>query len=369
MTHHIVVLGAGYAGLAAAKRLAHLMRGNDVRVTLVNRDDRFVERVRLHQLAAGQDLHEWRLSQLLSGSEVELVVATVTGIEPEARAVQLDTAPHTLGYDILVYALGSSADLAGVPGVREHAHTVAGAQQALEVRTRLPTVDRGGRVVVVGGGLTGIETAAEVAESRPDLHVVLVSTDTVGGWLSQRAQRHLQQALAGLGVTVREGLRVAAVHANTLVTDGGQDLHNDAIIWAAGFAVPPVAADAGFAVDARGRMVVDDRLRSISHPQVYGVGDAAAAPTPGGTETRMSCQTGLPMGQYAAKAITRTLAGHEPAPIRIRYVWQNISLGRHDGITQFTRFNDEPVPFVLTGRAAARFKELITRGAAWAARR
>lgn len=130
------------------------------------------------------------------------------------------------------------------------------------------------------------------------------------------------------------------------------------VVWAAGFRVPALAADAGLAVDDAGRMIVDDRLRSVSHPTVYGIGDAAA-------RIRMSCQTSLPMGQYVARA----LAGRTSAAHRVRYVWQNISLGRRNGITQFTRADDSPVPAVLTGRTAARFKEAITRAAAWSARR
>ena len=191
----------------------------------------------------------------------------------------------------------------------------------------------------------------------------------MGGWLTLPAQQHLRRALERLGVTVHEGSCVTAVAPDGVALADRRHLSADTVVWAAGFAVPALARQSGLAVDARGRMLVDDRLRSVSHPQVYGIGDAAAAPTPGGTQTRMSCQTGLPMGQYVTGAIARTLAGREPKPVRIRYVWQNISLGRRDGVTQFTRADDTPLDLVLTGRPAAYFKELITRGAAWTVRR
>ncbi|MGH3830042.1 MAG: hypothetical protein ACRDRS_06245 [Pseudonocardiaceae bacterium] len=83
----------------------------------------------------------------------------------------------------------------------------------------------------------------------------------------------------------------------------------------------------------------------------------------------MSYQTGLPMGRYVSREIARMSYGRAPKPIRIRYVWQNISLGRRDGITQFTRTDDSPVGVVLTHRTSARFKEAITRSAAWMAQR
>ncbi|MFE7118738.1 oxidoreductase, partial [Streptomyces sp. NPDC057654] len=90
---------------------------------------------------------------------------------------------------------------------------------------------------------------------------------------------------------------------------------------------------------------------------------------PGGAASRMSCQTGLPMGAYAARSVVASLTGRTPAPLRLRYVWQNISLGRHDGLTQFTRRDDTPVDAVLTGRPSARFKEAVTRGTVLALRR
>jgi NADH:quinone reductase (non-electrogenic) len=363
--HRIVVLGAGYAGLGAAKRLARGVRSTDVRLTLVDRGERFVERVRLHQLASGQDLEARPLSEVLAGTGVELVVATVTGIDLDGQTVHLDTAPHALPYDVLVYALGSGADLGAVPGVREHAFSLADARSALQLREHLADVAPGGPVVVAGGGLTGIEAAAELAEARADLRIHLVSASPLGGWLSEPARRHLRRALDRLGVTVHAPRRITAVGPDAVLLDDGQELAVAAVIWAAGFAVPRLAADAGLAVDARSRMVVDDHLRSVSHPQVYGIGDAAAAPTPGGTEARMSCQTGLPMGQYLARQVAGTLNGRRPKPIRIRYVWQNISLGRRDGVTQFTRTDDSPLPLLLTGRASAWFKEAVTRGAAW----
>jgi hypothetical protein len=76
----------------------------------------------------------------------------------------------------------------------------------------------------------------------------------------------------------------------------------------------------------------------------------------------MSCQTALPMGVQVADGIAAVLTGRDPKPLRMRYVWQNISLGRLDGLTQFVRTDDRSVEFVLTGRTAARFKEIITRG-------
>lgn len=339
MTPRVVILGAGYAGLSAAG----LLRGANVHLTVVNRVDHFVERVRLHQVAAGQDVKHWPLP-----SE-GLVVGTVDGIDLENKVVH--AGPQEIPYDTLVYALGSSADVDSVPGVREHAFTVADLESATKLRAQTPS-----EVVVVGAGLTGIETATELAEMYPRLRVNLVADGPVGGWLSARAQKHLAKVLARMDIEVHNG-RVVKVCPDMVTLDTGHRLLG-MVVWTAGFRVPDLAREAGLAVDDTGRIVVDDWLRSVSHPDVYAIGDAA-------TGRRMSCQTGLPMGKYVGKVI----AGRTTKPARIRYVWQNISLGRRDGVTQFTRADDSPLWAVMTGRFSAWFKEFITRSAAWSARR
>jgi NADH dehydrogenase len=121
-TPHIVVLGAGYTGLTAAKLLA---KRTGATVTLVNNRDRFVERMRNHQLASGQRLRDLPLHDLLAGAGTRLVVDRVTRIDPEQRHVELAASGEPIGYDLLVYALGSHPDLHSVPGAAEHATPVA----------------------------------------------------------------------------------------------------------------------------------------------------------------------------------------------------------------------------------------------------
>lgn len=144
MTTRIVVLGAGYSGQIAARLAA---RGKDTAVTLVNERPQFVERVRLHQLASGQELREVPLATLLKGTGVELVIDRATHLDLDGKSVVL-AGGRTLAYDTLIYALGSYVDLDSVPGAAEHAYTVASAEEAARLRTR---VAAGGVVTVVGG--------------------------------------------------------------------------------------------------------------------------------------------------------------------------------------------------------------------------
>ncbi|QUX21649.1 FAD-dependent oxidoreductase [Nocardiopsis changdeensis] len=276
MSTHVVVLGAGYTGLVAAK-LAGRLPG--VRVTLVNERDRFVERVRLHQWASGQALPPRPLSALLAGTGVDLVVDRVESLDPERRTVSL-RGGGPLGYDLLVNALGSrSGRPPGVgPGpLPDHLHSVNEADHGDRLRARLA----GARsVAVVGGGLTGLEAVTELAETRPELEVHLVTGRAAGADLSARGARYLRSVLADLGVRVHEGSPAAEVPPEGPVRADGRLVPADTTVWTAGFRVPEPAGAAGLEVTGAGRMVVDEGLRSVSHPEVYGVGDAAAARRP-----------------------------------------------------------------------------------------
>jgi NADH dehydrogenase len=126
MKHRIVVLGAGYAGATTAGRLAKRLHRDDIEITLVNADPEFVERVRMHQLASGQKLRHRPLRDLFAGTGVQVEIARVDAVDVEGKTV--DLGGETLGYDTLVYALGSTAADHGVPGVAEHATTWPGSR-------------------------------------------------------------------------------------------------------------------------------------------------------------------------------------------------------------------------------------------------
>ncbi|TJZ78016.1 oxidoreductase [Rhodococcus oryzae] len=364
MKHRIVVLGAGYAGATAAGRLAKRLHSDDALITLVNADPDFVERVRMHQLAAGQDLRPRPLRDTFAGTGVRVVTALVTGVDVDRKTVDLAGA-DPLGYDSLVYALGSTGADHGVPGVAEHAHSVAGKQAALRLRARLSELDSGAPVVVVGGGLTGIEAATEIAETRPDLAVSIAARGGVGDWLSEKAQRHLRGAFGRLGITVNDHIDITRVAAGAVIDGAAREIPADLTVWTAGFAVHPIAAASTLTVSDTGRIVVDASMCSVSHPDVYAVGDAALAEGAGGKPLRMSCASGGPMAWQAADALAARLTGRAVPETTIGYNFQCISLGRRDGIIQLVTPDDRAKSSAITGRAAARIKEFVCAGAAW----
>lgn len=365
--HRIIVLGAGYSGTIAAGRLAKRLRREDVAITLVNAESDFVERVRMHQLAVGQNLTPRPFAKMFAGTGVALRYAKVTGVDADRGTVAVVDADgaQELAYDTLVYALGSGWNSQGVPGTDEHAHEIAGRTGALRLRERLAALDAGQPVVVVGGGLTGLEAATEVAESRPDLDVALTARGELADWLSPKGRRHVRKVVGGLGITVHEHSPVAGVTPDRVTTADGASLPAAVTVWATGFAVHPIAQATTLEVSDTGRILVDGTMRSVSHPDVYAIGDAALAMGPGDKPLRMSCASGVPAAWQAADALAARLTGTKVPKTSLRYYNQCISLGRRDGLIQYVTADDRAVRAALTGRLAALYKEWVCKGAAW----
>ncbi|NEC64546.1 FAD-dependent oxidoreductase [Streptomyces sp. SID9727] len=365
--HRIIVLGAGYAGAIAAGRVARRLRREDVTVTLVNAEPDFVERVRMHQLAAGQDLRPRPFTEMFAGTGVQLKVGRVTAVDVDRRAVTVESAggEEELAYDSLVYALGSAWNTQGVPGVAEHAHEIASRPGALRLRDRLAALAPGQSVLVVGGGLTGLEAATEFAEARPDLDIALAARGGLGDWLSPKGRAHVRKVFDRLRITVHEHTAVAEVGTGHVTTAEGTSFPAAVTVWTTGFAVHPLAAATTLETSETGRIVVDATMRSVSHPDVYAIGDAALVAGPGGKPLRMSCASGVPTAWQAADALAARLTGTKIPSTPLRYFNQCVSLGRKDGLIQYVTADDRAVKAALTGRIAAVYKELVCKGAAW----
>jgi NADH dehydrogenase FAD-containing subunit len=374
MPHNILILGAGYTGAIAAGRLAKRLHGNEVTITLVNAEPDFVERVRMHQLATGQPLKPRPFSEIFANTSVTVKLARVTAIDTETRTVSVtsvatspapDQPAEELPYDTLVYALGSTWTTHETPGVTDHAHELASRPGALRLRDRLAALPAGSTVTVVGGGLTGLEASTEIAESRPDLNVALATRTELGAWLSPKARRHLRKVFRTLNITTHESTSVAAVSGTHITTTEGTEIPSALTVWTTGFAAHPLARTTSLKLSETDQIIVDATMRSISHPDVYAIGDAAYALGKGDKPLRMSCASGTPTAWQAADAIAARLTDGKLPTTLPRYFNQCISLGRKNGLIQYVTADDRPVNATLTGRLAAHYKELICKGAAW----
>jgi NADH dehydrogenase len=357
---HVVVLGGGYAGTMAAN---HLRLRTDVDITLVNPRPQFVERIRLHQLAAGTGVATADYGTLL-GRGVRLVVDTADHIDAAARRVLLASGA-ALDYDYLIYAIGSTgAAPVAVPGAAEYAHILAELEGAQKLRYALADLPLQAPVTVVGAGLTGIEAAGELGEQGRE--VTLVCGGILGPSLSGPGRRSVAKQLRKLGVHVLESATVAEVRWDSVVLADGTLLPSAVTVWTAGFGVPDLAARSGLRTDALGRLLTDETLTSTSDEHIVAAGDAAA---PSNQPLRMSCQAAIPLAAQAANTVLSRIAGRAPALLDQAFTGQCISVGRSYGTIQLARRDDTPVNLYIGGRTAASIKELVCKGTLWGLRK
>ncbi|TWS21882.1 dehydrogenase [Tsukamurella sputi] len=334
----VVVIGAGYAGTIAANRL--VKKAADVEVVVVNPRADFVERVRLHEHIAGSGTALTPLTGMLD-PRIRLVVGAVDKIGDGTLLLADAT---SLPFDRAIYAAG------GAPTAPSGAYAVGTIETAESARQALAGLSDGAAVTVVGGGLTGIETAAEVAESLPGLRVRLLSEGEVGASLGPGARARVRRELEKLGVVVERG---------RYTEDDGADL----VLWAVANQVSDLAARSGLAVDDAGRVLVDEFLRSVGDPRILAVGDGASVPG-----QRLSCQTALPQGAHGADNLARELEGTPMRAYSMGYTGQNVSIGRRSAVIQAARRDDTPTRIRFGGRSAALVKEQVCRMAKGAAR-
>ncbi|MFF1837396.1 NAD(P)/FAD-dependent oxidoreductase [Streptomyces sp. NPDC058231] len=369
MTEHskpskVVVIGGGYAGTLAANRLRTRA---DIDITLANPRPTFVDRIRLHQFVAGTGDAVVGYDTLL-GEGVQLVVDSATRIDTVARTV-LMASGRALDYDYVIYAVGSTGVApSSVPGAAEFALRIAEYESARRLRARLEELPRDAPVTVVGGGLTGVETAAELAEQGRT--VTLMCGGTLVPSLSAPGRRSVAKWLSRHGVAVVEAGVVTEVRPEEVVlADGSADgtVRPSALtIWTAGFGVPELAAASGLRTDALGRLLTDETLTSVDDDRIVGAGDAAA---PSGQPLRMSCYAAGPLGAQAADTVLSRVAGNQPAVIDLAFSGSCVSLGRHAAVRQLARKDDAVVNAYIGGRTGAGIKELACKVAVWKIRR
>jgi NADH dehydrogenase len=358
----LVVIGGGYAGVLAAVRAARAL-GERGEVTLIADRTALVERIRLHETSASGRDPRWSLADLVAGSGVRLIHARADAVDVARSEVR--AGDRTVPFDRLIVAIGSRAAPSSIPGAAEHARLL-GPESAFEIggeAARLASAADGAigrRVVVIGGGLTGLELAAELAERHPALRVVIVTAGEIGERLCRGARAHVLRALRRLGVELREHTRVERIDADVVIADG-EPISFELCVATTGFAIPELLAQSGLAIDELGRARVDAYLRAEGAPHVYVAGDCARIPAGAGSPVVAGCKTAMPFGALAADNAVASLSGRPETPNDWLDPGLCISLGRRDGVVQSMRASGSPRSFFLRGRAAAWLKELVCR--------
>ena len=358
---HVVIVGGGFGGLSAVRAL----RRHDLDVTLVDKRAYNTFQPLLYQVATATlnpgDVTYFQRAVRAVNPRVRFRLGEVVSMDHTARTVTLDTG-DALAYDHLIISAGVTANFFGIPGAQDNALPIYTRDGALDVRTRLFTGleaaategDGHGdvRVVVVGGGATGVETAGALAEMRnhdlqvtyPELdpkrtHVTLVEMAPVLlGAFHEGSQVYAKESLEKRGVDLRLGTKVAEVRPDGVVVGDGELIPAGLVIWASGIAVADAVADWGVPQGKGGRILVDDHLRVQGLPDVYAVGDIALDE---GNALPQLAQPALQGGKYVAKQIAGLLAGApEPPPFRYRDKGSLATIGRSAAVAEISHVPD-----------------------------
>lgn len=367
--HRVLVIGGGFAGLGVAKGLKHPR----AEVTLVDRRNFHLFQPLLYQVATGS-LSPANIAAPLrmvfrGRPDVRIVLGDVREIDVAGRRVKLEEADW-LEFDTLVLATGSTHDYFGNGHWEDDAPGLKTVEDATEIRRRVllafeeaaRTADERERAmrltfVIVGGGPTGVEMAGAIAEIAKSVlgnefrhlglaadaaRVLLVqgSDRLLNGYpesLSARTKRDLED----LGVEVRLGRRVTEVWPESVdVTDpetgAVEVIEADTVVWAAGVRASPlgrhVAEGCGVELDRSGRVPVTERLHVAGHPEVFALGDLAAAVDANGTELPGLGAVAKQQGEYVAKALKKRLDGKEPPPFRYLDMGTMATIGRRKAV-------------------------------------
>ena len=349
-TCRVVIVGAGFGGLTCARRLSGIP---GIDVTVIDKHPYQLFSPLLYQVATGglpEDDIAYPVRAALKG--VTFRRGEVIHISPEAKTVRLEDGA-VFPYDELVLATGSVGTTFGVSGVLEHALQMKSIYQAREIRRRLlqtyEEVEMGHkpkealRVVVVGGGPTGVELGGAIAELQrgmkreyPDLapqaSVTLVEAGPrVLPSFSEKSSAHAKKELEEIGVTVMVDAAVDRMYETDVHLTSGEVLPAGTIIWAAGVAAPEEWRTLG-ATDRTGRLTVDETLRIGEH--IWVIGDSASFVVEGEPPLPMVAPVALQMGRHTADQIKRIVANEAVLPFKYKDKGQMATIGRRRAVVE-----------------------------------
>ena len=366
----VVVVGAGFGGVAAARALAE----EQVDVVLVDRHNYHGFWPLLYQVATAAlspDDIAYSVRGIFWGqSNVDVRLATVTGVDLDRREVQLDHG-GPLRYDYLVVATGSVSNDFGVPGVADHGFPLKTLSDALVLRNHLlelfesahtdPTMADSGAltVVVAGGGPTGVEVSGALVELFGVLgrdfkgldvrraQVVLVEmADHLLPGFAESSQSEALRTLRSRGIDVRLATAIAEAGATEVVLADGSAVPTRTLVWAAGVRANPLVEELGLAQAQAGRLVVDDDLSVPGRPEVFAIGDVAAAGAGAGSGPYPQlAPVAMQAGRHVATVIARREQGLPGRPFRYRDKGKMATIGRRAAVAELPlgiRFGGTP---------------------------
>jgi NADH:ubiquinone reductase (H+-translocating) len=364
--NRVLIVGGGFAGYTAAKTLCQLTKGrDDIGVMVLSRENYFTFWPMVPGIV-GSEVDIGNVAQPLRRPLIELGAsfrrAELQGVDFGRKGVMGDYGQE-FPYDHLVLALGSQPNFFGVPGVKEHTLALGGLADALKIRnqvierfeqaTLLPGEIPDPRLpfVVIGGGSTGVERAAEIhalvhealAPDFPNINVDDVRVFVIEGGqeilseLDPALRRAARAELAARGIKVITGRRASAVTEDRVKLDDGQEIRTENVVWTAGIRPNVKLEDLDVPRTERDGVIVDERLRVQGMREVWAIGDSAAIPQKGeGRLAPPTAQAAVQEGYVAARNVLATIDGKEARLEEFEYrpLGQLVELGSRFAVNE-----------------------------------
>lgn len=378
--HHIVIVGGGAGGLELATRAGdRFARAGRAVVTLVDRNETHLWKPLLHEVAAGSmDIHAHQLDYLAQARwhHFNFCCGALEGLDRKRREITVaptrdergdEVIPRrSLRYDTLVIAIGSVANTFGVPGVAEHAYALESAAEAdrfhrrlinacIQANYRSESAAARLRVVIVGGGATGVELAAELhnttrvlaayglenIEPERFLQITLLDAGArILPMLPERISKAVTAALEDLSVRVACSEQVTEITATGVRTRGGHSIPAELTVWAAGIRGPDVLGNLdGLETNRINQLVVRATLQTTRDEDVFALGDCSVLPREGGRPAvPPAAQAAHQQASHLLRSIALRLDGRPLAPFHYRDFGSLVSLGEYSTIGSLMGF-------------------------------
>ncbi len=312
----IVIVGGGFAGAFAAKGLLKRLP-HDCTITLINPVPFFTFKPLLHEVATGvfgSDVVCEPISSFLRHKNFEFIKGKATGIELKKQAVSVNK--RAVPYDYLIMATGSGTNFFGIPGAEKYCFKLESLQDAFRIKDAILAVSgkQSPKILIAGGGPTGIEISTEISEflsqlRKKDFSITVVNRSPVLlPQLRERSRKLVLKALSGKNIRLMSGTAVLEAGKNFVVTDKGGKIPADLIIWAAGVKPASIAVTPTMELP-KGFFPVDSFLRLKGHENVFAVGDCSFAVNPDGSAIPQLAQSATEEGIFVAGNVLAALHG------------------------------------------------------------
>jgi NADH dehydrogenase len=319
MAAHVVVLGSGYAGAGAVKSL-EAARDGDVELTWVSDIDHHLVLHESHRCIRDPGVREKVAIPIgeIKPPGPSFRQGEVVGIDTDARTVRL--ADGSIEYDYLLVGLGTRTAFFGIEGLRDHAHTltdladVLGIHEDVVTQAGAATAADPARVVVGGAGLSGIQTAGELAELRDDRGlpveiVLLEGLDEILPGSDPALQAALRERLEARGVDIRTGEFVGEVDEETVYVGETGEVDYDVLVWTGGVTGREALAEADLDKDDRSHRLHAGQDFRTDDERVFAIGDCALIDQPGGDPAPPTAQAAWQAAEVAGRNLVRTVRG------------------------------------------------------------